>query len=150
MSGKCEAAARRISAELLALARFAIVGFIATGVHIGTAWVLIGQMQLPPLLANLLAFSVAFGLSFLGHYVWVFRSRRDWRSALGRFFLVAACGLLLNNVVLVWILRSRLLSPELSVAVSAFVIPVLTYVLNRAWTFASRTAVEGSTKSIRR
>ena len=130
-----ETATRRIGGELLMLSRFAIVGVAATSIHIGAVWILIRQFDVQPLLANLIAFGGAFAVSFIGQYRWTFRSEQDWSSALRRFFAVSACGFVLNNAALVGLLKSQLASPELSAALSACVVPLVTYMLNRVWAF---------------
>ena len=130
-----QTATRWIGGELLMLSRFAIVGVAATSIHIGAVWILIRQFHVPPLLANLLAFGGAFAVSFIGQYRWTFRSEQDWSSVLRRFLAVSACGFLLNNVVLFGLLKSHLVSSDLSAALSACVVPLVTYMLNRVWVF---------------
>jgi putative flippase GtrA len=72
--------------ELLVLARFTLVGILAAAVHISIAWILISISALPPIMANLLAWSVAFMISFAGHYYWTFQARCNRNQALRGFF----------------------------------------------------------------
>jgi putative flippase GtrA len=121
--------------ELLRLSRFAVVGILATSTHVGVVWLLIGHLAVRPLLANLLAFLVAFGVSFIGQYRWTFRSTRDWRSALWRFLVTALLGFAMNNILLVALLEAGLVSQELSAVLAVGVIPLVTYTLSRLWVF---------------
>ena len=117
------------------MSRFALVGIVATCVHISIVWALIEQFGIETLLANLIAFLTAFIVSFTGQYQWTFRSSRNWRSALTRFFPVSSLGFLLNNIVLIIILDLGFMSDAHAAMISACIIPVVTYMAGRFWAF---------------
>jgi len=121
--------------EVLTMSRFALVGIVATCVHISVVWVLIERFDVETLLANLFAFLTAFIVSFTGQYLWTFRSKQSWHSALRRFFPVASFGFVLNNIVLITLLDMRLMSDSLAAIISACVIPVVTFLAGRFWAF---------------
>lgn len=121
--------------EFLTICRFGIIGVLATTTHIGIVWVLIASAGLHPLLANVLAFLVAFMVSFSGHYYWTFVSRVSRRQAIKRFFLISGSAFVVNNVVLVALLKDEQIAPLLATISAVFVIPVITYVLGRLWAF---------------
>ncbi|WP_366520774.1 GtrA family protein [Pseudomonas citronellolis] len=121
--------------ECLRVLRFAVVGSLATLIHILVAWGLITQTAQPAILANLVAFLSAFGLSFAGNYYWTFRRPGRRRRAMLRFFLIAFSAFLVNNLVLAYFLRSQRLPVASSVILAALVIPLITYTLSRLWGF---------------
>jgi len=121
--------------EVLTMSRFAIVGIVATCVHISIVWVLIEKFGVETLLANLFAFLTAFVVSFTGQHLWTFSSNRNWRSALSRFFPVSFSGFILNNIVLITLLDLGLMSDSQAAMLSACIIPVVTYLAGRFWAF---------------
>jgi len=121
--------------EVLTLSRFSIVGIAAAFVHIGIVWALISQLGIEALSANLMAFLTAFFVSFTGQYAWTFRSKRNWRSALIRFFLISLLGFVLNNIVLITILDLGIMRDSLAAVLSAGIIPAVTYLAGRFWAF---------------
>jgi putative flippase GtrA len=121
--------------EFLTISRFAVVGVIATVIHVGIVWILITQISIEPLPANLVAFLTAFTVSFSGQYIWTFRSSRNWKSAIIRFFTIAFIGFLFNNVVLITLLAIGFLSDSHAAVLSACVIPVISYFAGRFWAF---------------
>jgi len=121
--------------EVLTLSRFTLVGITAACVHIVIVWVLITQLGIETLLANLVAFLTAFMVSFTGQYLWTFRSKRYWQSALIRFFLISLFGFSVNNIVLITLLDMEFLSDSLAAVLSACIIPFVTYLAGRFWAF---------------
>lgn len=126
---------RMAAEELLTVSRFSVVGITATCIHIGIVWILISESAQNVLIANFVAFLVAFAFSFIGQYFWTFRSTSDLRQTLIRFFFVALGAFLANNLSLVALLRVELLSDLFAAVFAAFVIPLITYLAGRFWAF---------------
>lgn len=126
---------RRTLEELFTASRFSLVGIAATGIHIGLVWTLIAQFMASPFIANLTAFLFAFVFSFTGQYLWTFRSTRHWPSALTRFFSISFGAFVVNNFVLIGLLRLELIDSSLAAALAACVIPLFTYLFGRFWAF---------------
>jgi putative flippase GtrA len=122
---------QQIGQELLTIARFGIVGVIATGVHILVVWILLSKTALSPLIANTLAFMTAFGFSFSGHYFWTFQNPGDLGRAVRRFLFISVIGFVVNTVVLTAMLHAGWLSPFVSVVFSLVVVPIVTFVSSR-------------------
>ena len=117
------------------MSRFTLVGIAAACVHISIVWVLIAQLKIEALLANLVAFMTAFIVSFTGQYLWTFRSKRNWQSAFIRYLLTSLFAFSLNNIILITLLALGVLSDSLSAVLSACVIPLITYIAGRFWAF---------------
>lgn len=123
--------------ELLLVGRFSAVGIISTFIHIGTVSIIMAKSHIVPMIANLLAFVLAFTFSFLGQYHWTFKARCNKKTALRRFFLVSMTAFLVNNILLASLLRIEVLSNYLSTILAATIIPVITYTASRIWAFQS-------------
>lgn len=110
--------------------RFALVGAVATGVHMAVAACLLGLCGWPAYLANLGAFSVAFVVSYLGHRHLTFaRAGSPWR-----FLLVALGGFGLNNLLLTGLLACGV--PALyGLLIATALVPVFSYLLSSGWVF---------------
>jgi putative flippase GtrA len=121
--------------ELFRATRFGVVGAIATCVHMLVVWSLIENTRLPVMLANLLAFSTAFGLSFAGHYYWTFRSPGNAARAMRRFFLISVTAFSTNSLLLAGLLRLGWPSPAVGAVSAAAVIPAITFLVSRLWAF---------------
>jgi putative flippase GtrA len=121
--------------EFLFVSRFGLVGLAATAVHMLIVWLLIEMITVPILVANLIAFLTAFGVSFTGNYVWTFASPGSPKSAMCRFFLISSGAFAANTVILALLARSEWLTPALAALCAAVVIPLITYVASRLWGF---------------
>ena len=110
--------------------RFALVGAVATLVHMAVASLLLSLWSWPAYGANLGAFLVAFGVSYLGHRHLTFaRAGSPWR-----FLLVALAGFGLNNLLLTGLLACGL--PALAaLLVATALVPVFSYLLSSLWVF---------------
>lgn len=127
---------RRAFGELLLASRFGLVGLAATTVHLAIISLLI-RLGLAPLLANLVAFLCAFGVSFCGHYFWTFRSATGITRAVLRFFLIAVGGFLINSVLLALLLHWTSLGSTTCALIAVLVVPVLSFLASKFWGFAA-------------
>ncbi len=128
-------------------ARFGWVGGLATFTHVLIFDFLVRYGELPALLANLIAFMVAFLLSFSGHYFWSFREQRGsdapgpWRS-LYRYLAVALAGLLLNSLFVFLAVNALGYPHTVAIVFMVLVVPGFLFVLSKFWAFA-RLPVSG-------
>lgn len=118
------------------------MGITATAVHAVLFVLAIELLALAPMLANLVAFMVALGVSFLGHFHWTFRpegaapARRGSGGALARFLVVALIGLALNSAV-VYVVIDRLGWPyQVALVLMVSAVPAVVFVLSKLWAFA--------------
>lgn len=129
----------RLAGELATLARFGVVGVVATLVHYGAA-LLAARAGAPLLLANLVGFLVAFSVSFLGHHHWTFRPAegpaRGLRASAARFMVVAGSSFLFSTVVLAGLVAQGRVSAPLALGVAVLVVPLVNFVAARGWAFA--------------
>ena len=123
--------------------RFGMVGLLATFVHMMIGFLLI-QSTWHPLLANLLAFTIAFVVSFIGHLGFSFADQEvSTSSALWKFALVALVGFVCNEVLLIMLLSEGDLSDTVSLWISTGSAAVLTFALSRLWAFRTPHKVGG-------
>jgi putative flippase GtrA len=123
-------------AEFFTIFRFAIVGVVATAVHMAVALVLHNLAGLAPLPANVLAFATAVLFSFVGHSYWTFRDHgAELKYSAARFFIVAISGFLLNNAILWVLVEKTALGGSTSIIFAALVVPPMTYLLSKLWAF---------------
>lgn len=116
--------------------RFGIVGVAATMVHMSAAFTLFYIAFIPAVLANALAFLVAWCVSYTGQVGWTFKGRGGGHhKSAPKFFVVSLLGFMLN-LIIVWVMADIMKVPfyvaVLSVVVS---VPILTFVLSKYWVF---------------
>ncbi len=122
--------------------KFAVVGVIATAVHITTAIAVNALAGVPPLPANVIAFVTACGVSYLGNRNWTFAVSTRHAVAVPRFLAVSLTCFGINQAIVYVI--AVLMARPLWVAMIpvAVVVPALSFWLNRVWVFfAQRKAV---------
>lgn len=116
-------------------ARFGLIGVIATLVHMAVGAGLI-QLGWSPLLANVVAFCVAFGVSFGGHFWYSFAGHSATIiGSLRRFLPVALLGFGINQSLLAVLTLTGMLPPTLALVVSTSVAAGGTFILSRIWAF---------------
>ena len=120
------------------LFRFGLVGGLVTALGAGAYWVLATFAGLAPLVANLVGYLVAFAAGYVLHSRVSFRghgSRDNIARTGSRFFLVSLVSLGLNSLF-VWTLTGLLDGPTWwPVVPMLLVTPLVTFELNRSWTF---------------
>jgi len=123
-----------LSAEL---PRFIIVGSSAAAVHFALVLLQVEVLDWKPLLANVLAFLLAFQVSYAGHRFWTFSDTTlQHTESLPRFFLVASSSFTLNEAMYFLLLHYTALPYWLSLGIVLVLVAAITFVSGRFWAFA--------------
>ncbi|MEL6641038.1 MAG: GtrA family protein [Pseudomonadota bacterium] len=121
--------------ELLKAARFAIVGAVATLVHLGVAQGVLAAGIATVFWSNALGFGVAFLAGFLGHHYFTFTQTAPFWQAFRRYGVIAVAGFIVNNVVLFGLVQSGVLNEAVALAIAITIVPVGTFLASRFWGF---------------
>ena len=121
--------------KLLHLLTFGGVGLVAGLVHAVIGIALVRLQILEPFFANIVAFSVAFWVSYFGHYRFTFKSSNSQKMASVRFFITAILGLLLNQACIYVFVYLVGISYELSLVITFMLVSINTYLVSKYWVF---------------
>lgn len=117
---------------------FGAVGVTAAAVHFSVVLLLVSQLRVPALTANVAGFVVAFCVSFIGHQRLTFAARAaSARQSLPRFAAVALLGFVSNELLYALLLA---LGMEYRLALGLVLVAVagMTWLLSRHWAFADQ------------
>lgn len=118
---------------------FALVGLLATIVHISVFVGLFELLRIPPLIANSAAFLLAFSVSFAGQSAWTFRAQIDDRGLtvihLVRFLCTSLVGFGINTLIVYVIVMRLGASSLLALPLMATLAPAAVFALNKWWVF---------------
>ena len=121
------------------LFRYALTGGFVTALGIGVYLIAATLFDVPPLLANVLAYAVCVAVGYVIHSRLSFKGhgRRDnVARTTSRFFVVSLVSFALNSLF-VWILTGPMQGPDWWPTIPMlFVTPLVTFGLNRKWVFA--------------
>lgn len=115
------------------LARFGAVGIAAMAVH-WVAVTLLVPLGVEPLFANIIAFAIAFNVSYVGHRNWTFADKTPHAATFRRFLGVALLSFALNEVLYYLLLRQGV-EYRIALFVVLVAVAALTFVLSRYWAF---------------
>ena len=117
---------------------FGVVGVTAMLVHLGCVALIFVPLGLDPLVANIIAFLIAFQVSHTGHRLLTFSHQQApaARSRL-RFFGVALMSFVINELMYWLLLRYTTLDYRVALAFVLVAVAVLTFVAARHWAFAA-------------
>ena len=118
-------------------ARFGTVGLAATALHVAVVLALVELLAVPVLSANLLAFCAALALSYWGNHGWTFAARGRHEHHFPRFAAIALAGLVLNQGIMAGAVSGLGLDYRIGLAVVVVVVPLLSFLANRAWAFGA-------------
>lgn len=116
------------------LMRFGVIGVAAMAVHWSVV-ALIVPLGIAPLLANVIAFCIAFNVSFFGHHHWTFASGGSQQNTFIRFLGVAVLGFVVNESLYSLLLKFTELDYRVALAMVLAAVAGLTYLLSRFWAF---------------
>jgi putative flippase GtrA len=128
--------------EVGRIARFGIVGVVATLVYISTSWTAVYSFGLPPVTGSIFGQALGVGVSYFGHSLFSFRVKIDHRVFLWRFILIAALTFALN-IAVTWTLTGFFsLSFWISTLAVTVLIPTTNYLFNRFWVFHPARSID--------
>jgi putative flippase GtrA len=113
---------------------FGFVGAAAALVHFLVVG-LLAPLGAHPLAANVVAFLVAFGVSFFGHSRWSFPARRAWLGALPRFLAVAVSSFVANEILYALLLWFTPLGYREALVIVLILVASATFVASKHWAF---------------
>lgn len=120
------------------VARFGVVGILATLTHGAVLTLLMELLVTNPLVANSIAFSLALLVSYYGHHRWTFRSQRGHHETFWKFALLAIAGFLANNLIMELTANRLGWHYLIGFTIIVFSVPPITYILSRAFIFATK------------
>lgn len=121
---------------LLQLMRFGVVGLSAALVHFSIVVALVEWQNLQPMLANVVAFCVAFQVSYWGHRYWTFSNTQQRHTvAFPRLLLVSGATFLANES-LFYIFMTQFHLPYIPALIFVLsVLPLAVFTMNKFWVF---------------
>lgn len=124
------------------LRRFVVVGVAATATHVAVALLCIELLGLGVQAGTFLAFSCALVLSYLLNRAWTYQAEGRHRRQLPRFVLVSFAGYGLNAAIMALVTEMLGRHYLMGVAVVVTVIPLLSFLSHRYWTFSDEEKAE--------
>jgi putative flippase GtrA len=121
------------------LMRFGIIGVLAALTHYAIAITLTSK-SIQPAWANLVAFVIAFWVSYFGHRYFSFNAGEvSHQQTLPRFILVAVIGFILNESLLLLMLHFTAVTIAIGLPFIIVLTAMFTFVLSRQFAFDTTT-----------
>ncbi len=116
--------------------RFGIVGVTAASVHFSLVIFFVELYALKPLQANVIAFLIAFQVSYWGHRYWTFRgTTNSHRVALPRLFVICGSSFIANEGLYYLVLTYLKLPYPLALLVVFAILPLVNFTFEKFWVF---------------
>lgn len=104
-----------------------------SAVHILIVSLLLELTAIPSIASNIFAFLVAFGISFLVNYRWIFDLSGNSDRAIRHFLLISLSAFVINNLLLIFFLRKVSVPPVGAAILSALAVPAVVFLAGRTW-----------------
>lgn len=123
------------------LLQFVLVGGSAAATHLAVVGLLVALLDWPPLWANVLAFLVAFVVSYNGHTLFTFSATeaRGW-PVVAKFFAVACLSFIANEALYYIALNWLHWHYFWSLAAVLVLVAIGTFVMSKFWAFKANSA----------
>lgn len=115
--------------------RYGVIGAAATLVHALVLSMLVNVAEWRPSLATVIGFLTAFGVSYLGHYFFTFRSRARHRHALPKYLSIAASGAALNWMIFVIVNEGLRMHYWMAFLIVVLVVPICVFFMSKHFAF---------------
>jgi len=119
-------------------ARFAVVGALATAVHVAVFTVAVEFANTEPVTANALAFVAAVLVGYVLNRHWTFGAGEETHARLWRYTIAALAVLALNSAIMFAVAHVAHWSPYIGLALSIMLAPPISFALNQYWVFRPR------------
>ncbi len=117
------------------LCRFGIVGVSAAAVNFLMVVIIVENAQWDPLLANIVAFLLAFIVSYIGHRFWTFNHKTHKKSSLTKFLIVAVNSFICNEGLFAILLHTTSVHYTTALIITIFVVAIITFIFSKLWAF---------------
>ena len=121
------------------LVRYGIAGVLNTLVGYLTFWVGLQVFNFSPLIANTLGYAAGLGVAYLLNRIFVFRSAAGGKTSMLRFALAFATAFLINQGVLLLLLRIPGLEAEIAQIPAMITYTVVFFLMNKYFVFKQKT-----------
>lgn len=116
--------------------RFGIVGCTAAFVNFSIVVGLVEFGSLPPLYANIIAFTFAFQVSYLGHRFWTFHETiTQHHVAAPRLLLVSGSNFFANEALFYFFMNMLHLPYMPALLLTLSILPAVTFTFGKFWVF---------------
>lgn len=132
---------------LLQYGRFSLVGVLATVVNTVLTVVFTEVFEVNPTVSVVLAFPIAFLVSYRLNQTWTFAVQTDHRRQGPRYLVGQVFGLALNALIMFVVNELVGWDYRIAIAITLFVVPPVVFLFQRAWTF--RLAIADGSRSQR-
>lgn len=113
---------------------FSGVGGSAAAAHIFVVLNCVTYLNIEPLIANVIAFFIAFNISYLGHKYVTFSYRSDQKQlSLPHFFLVASSAGVLNEVLYFVLLNYTSIHYLVALILDLGLVAIYSFLLSHFW-----------------
>lgn len=112
---------------------FLLIGASAAAAHILTVLNLVSYFHMAPLVANLIAFFIAFNISYLGHKHLTFSQLEEKQLSLPHFFLVASSAGIINELLYCIFLNFTTMHYLFALILVLALVAVYSFLLSRFW-----------------
>lgn len=124
--------------KIFTLYKFALIGAVASSVHITIFLIFYHRFRFPFLVSNTASFLIAFSVSFLGNYHWTFPKNNEATAALIKFSIVAILTFFVNSSLLWLFFYTLEFQVMWSYLIAIFASTMFSFVLSRSWAFANK------------
>ena len=115
--------------------RFTGVGGIGTFTHYVTLIILVQIIGIPPVPSSVAGFIVGALVNYYLNYRFTFRSKKNHREAIIKFFVIALMGLMLNTVIMAMGTMIVVLNYFLAQMIATGIVLIWNFTGNCLWTF---------------
>ncbi|MGM5024454.1 GtrA family protein [Tardiphaga sp. 367_B4_N1_1] len=121
--------------EFWRLARFSLIGAVATAVYVLAAMMAVEWAGVGPMVGSTIGFCASFAVSYLGHFHFTFAVPGRYRDYVVKFAVSSAASFLISTLAM-W-LATKLFGIDYRIALIAvaIIIPICSYLVNRFWVF---------------
>lgn len=123
----------------LQMARYGLVGVLATLVHFSVVVMLVELLHMDPVISNVPAFFTGFLVSYYSNRSWTFAGSGGRSGCLPKYLLVQIVGLGLNLGIMFLTVNVLKWSYIVGLCLALLCAALVTFLLNKYWTFLPAT-----------
>jgi putative flippase GtrA len=117
---------------------FSGVGVVGTGAHFFTLISLVSLARMDPVTASVFGFIAGALVNYILNYYFTFRSSKRHRETMGKFFAVAALGLVLNTGMMEIAVNRFAIHYLLSQMAATCIVLLWNFTGSRVWVFRQK------------